>query len=119
MEKMQLPTTLNNGLLAVKTALGLEYIPFQDIIYIKADQKYVSIYLKDKMQPVKGYASISILYQTLPKDHFYRCHRSYILNMQYRRILFKDRTIELTDKHVVPISVECVAEFLKLTSDLE
>lgn len=118
MNNMQLTPNSYDGLLAAKTAKGLEYIPFQEIIFIKADHKYAYIYLRDKIQPVKVFVSISILYQSLPKDHFYRCHRSYILNMHYRRILIKDRTIALTDNHIVPISEECFNEFLRRTSGL-
>jgi len=113
---MQVNTNSRDGFLAAKTVKGFEYIPFREIVYIKADLKYAQVYLKDQLLPVKVFASITLLDKTLPSDIFYRCHRSYILNLQYRRVLGKDRTVSLIGNHNLPISDDRFSEFIKRTT---
>jgi len=118
MDYMQSTTSSNNGFLSVKTVKGLEFIPYVEIIFIKADHKYTQIYLKNQLQPAKVFVSITFLDKVLPPDSFFRCHRSYIINMQHRRVLGKNRDILLTGNHTVPISDERMSEFINRTAKL-
>jgi two-component system LytT family response regulator len=64
----------------VKTGTKVKIIPVQDVIYLEADDDYVSIhtaegsFLKNK--------TMSFFEQTLDPGQFVRVHRSYILAVQ-------------------------------------
>jgi two-component system LytT family response regulator len=111
---MQLVSVTNHDLLNVKTIKGYEFIPFNEIIFIKADHKYSLIFLLDQIRPVKAFASITLFESILPATLFYRCHRSYIINLKYRRILDKNRCVFMTGNHQLPISDDKLDDFLKL-----
>lgn len=75
-------------------------IQFQDIHYIKADNVYLEVNTSDKKflvrSPLKDYL------EKLPKDKFYRAHKSYIVNVDHiDAINSKDIMINNT---LIPIS---------------
>ncbi|WP_010632096.1 LytR/AlgR family response regulator transcription factor [Sporolactobacillus vineae] len=50
-----------------------------DIYYAEASEKETFVYTKKERYTI--HESISDFYQELPKDQFFRCHRSYIVNL--------------------------------------
>lgn len=73
-----------------------------DIVFIKADGNYSVIYLKDHTRHLI-YQSLKEFERELPGNIFFRCHRSYIVNIvlisafciQNNRILCRDHDIEI------------------------
>lgn len=77
-------------------------IQFEDIQFIKADNVYLEVNTVDKKflvrSPLKEYL------EKLPKNKFYRAHKSYIVNVDYiEAINSKDIMI---NNHLIPISKE-------------
>ncbi len=66
--------------IVVKNAGDISIIPIQDIIYIEAYDDYVKIFTKDtyflKKKTMQYYEN------TLNPQHFFRTHRSYIINLK-------------------------------------
>lgn len=85
----------------VKSDNKLYKVPYNSILYMEAFGHYVSIYTKEKDYQIR--MSLSQLETRLPKE-FYRCHRSYIINVSYCRamdeqqILINDRWIVFSEK---------------------
>lgn len=75
---------------------------YDDIVYIKADGNYSVIYLKDRTKHII-YQSLKDFEKDLPENIFFRCHRSYIVNVmlissfciQKNRIFCMDIDIEI------------------------
>ncbi len=74
------PSPSQHERIVVKTGTKVKIIPVQDVIYLEADDDYVSIhtaegsFLKNK--------TMSFFEQTLDAGQFVRVHRSYILAVQ-------------------------------------
>lgn len=54
-------------------------LDMDEIYYCTAKDGIISVYTKDEEYLV--HSSISEFYNSLPKDKFYKCHRSYIVNI--------------------------------------
>lgn len=66
-----------------KTAEGFCKIAFADVDYLEAQNKYVFIYLSNG-RVIKIYEQLSKCAETFTVDiGFYRCHRSYIVNLNH------------------------------------
>ena len=86
------------------------YVDADDVIYIEADKKYTSV------RTVAGLyhcsKSISDFYSEIHNAHFFRTHRSYILNMKYISSIEK-KTVLLSNGEKVICSAKNYDEFLK------
>lgn len=75
---------------------------YDDIVYLKADGNYSIIYLKNHTKHLL-YHSLKDFEKELPVTVFYRCHRSYIVNVvlisafciQDNRIYCSDHDLEI------------------------
>lgn len=77
-------------------------IPKQDIRYIESLEKKLVFYLS--AQTLSLYSSITT-YEDLLKEDFFRCHRSYLVNIRHiQAINLPALTIQLTDGVTIPIS---------------
>ncbi|MCO5233689.1 MAG: LytTR family transcriptional regulator DNA-binding domain-containing protein [Chitinophagales bacterium] len=58
-------------------------VPVKDIIAISSMRDYIQIYTKDKLTPYIHYATLYKFKEKLPIDIFVQIHRSHIINVQY------------------------------------
>lgn len=73
----------------------------KDILYIESDGHYCKIYTFEETLQVRE--KISALFGQVAGNHFYMCHRSYILNMAYvSRITKKD--VILDSGEAIPLA---------------
>ncbi len=72
-------TKRNNGKLTIKRNCKLCVLSIDDIYYCEVHEHEVYIYTRDEHYIVSS--SISDFYKKLPHDNFFRCHRSYIVNL--------------------------------------
>ncbi|WP_118974359.1 LytR/AlgR family response regulator transcription factor [Taibaiella koreensis] len=84
-----------------------EALPFSNIVYIKAMGSYSKIFyqLNGEEKNILMSRSISEYEDLLPKDIFFRIHRSYLVNCGYVQKLTKEEipSIVLMDKSILPI----------------
>lgn len=66
--------------LAVRSKGALHKIPMQDILYIEAQRKTSAVVLDGRRLPAS--AGISELEQELPAEIFFRCQKSFIVNLR-------------------------------------
>ncbi|MCK9208980.1 MAG: LytTR family DNA-binding domain-containing protein [Salinivirgaceae bacterium] len=83
--------------LFVKSGYKSVKINFDDIFYIEGLKEYVTIFAKS--QKVLKLDTLKNLEQLLPKNHFIRVHKSYIVNLNYVKASFGN-TIEINDKQI-------------------
>jgi len=64
----------------IKIGYDLVKIKYDDINYIKAEDNYTTIYLKD--DDLLASMSLKLLSEKLPSEQFVRIHRSYLINIK-------------------------------------
>jgi two-component system, LytTR family, response regulator len=104
--------------IAVPTNNGLKFIESNSIVYVKADNSYTEVYTED--------GAMTIVSRTLKNfedvlrqfPNFFRCNKSYIVNMAYVTSYIKSDGgyLILKDKINVPIAADKVNDFLELSS---
>lgn len=82
-------------------------IPYADIIYIEADNKYVQIFTAQDSFAVRG--CINSFEKLLPTHQFYRTHRSYIISL-YHVTKFSYRRVQL-NRISLPVGIRYRKKF--------
>lgn len=104
----------NFNKLPISTIDGTLFIETENIIYIKADSSYSEFYLKDgtKIIASKGLSNFEAL---LENHHFYRVHKSYLINLKHIIKYQKGRcgSLVMIDNSVVPIAENKKHDVLK------
>ena len=86
----------------IKSDYKILRIRFSDILYIEGLKDYVKIHLVNTSKPVLSLMSMHSLETALPSKHFFRIHRSYIVNID-KVSVFERGQIVFGDKHL-PVS---------------
>lgn len=60
---------------------SFDRIAWQDILYVEGMQNYLKLHFKDKTLVI--HQTMTSLEEILPKDTFFRIHRSFLLNISY------------------------------------
>ncbi len=92
----------NHGTIAISVAHGRELVPFNKILYIKAEGSY-STFVLDGSKEITASRNLSYFERKLPEQVFFRTHRSYIVNLQAIKAIMRDGVL-MVDESVVPIS---------------
>jgi len=101
--------------LFIKVKERLVRIMFSDILYLEADDYYCKVYTEDKSYlATKTLKKLSA--QLPPEAPFFRCHRSYVVNL--KRITEIGDIHVFLDKHKVPLSRSKRAEVLVLVNKM-
>lgn len=88
--------------LVIENRDGRIVIPFRQIYYIEVRERKVFIRIQNK--EYSKYDSLEHMLEQLP-DHFVRCHRSFIFNMQHlERIRLSENAVYLEHGMMVPLS---------------
>lgn len=66
--------------LAIHTLADIIFIPVSDIIYLKSDNNYTTLYLQNR-QPILSSKNIGYYEDILDNQSFFRVHNSYIVNI--------------------------------------
>ena len=124
LKKLELSYNSKNGnLLTITNKINLFkndkiiVTDMDDIYYFEARERETRVFTKDEEYIVK--MSISKYYDTLPKEIFFRCHRSYIVNLtKIKEIIpWFNNTYNLKLKNIVeeiPVSKSNVKKFKQI-----
>jgi two-component system LytT family response regulator len=105
----------NPNKLIINTHTGKDMVLFDDIYYIESNNTYSTFYLKNNKKitssrPIKEYEEI------LPNNQFFRCHRSYIVNIS--KVISIDKKegdmLCLNSNIKIPLSTRKKELFLKV-----
>ena len=106
--------TFKNSL-SVYTPNGKEFINFTDIIFLEADGSYTNIHMKEgKILSAKNIGE----YELLLPSFFYRCHHSFVVNLNEIKKFEKGRSglLEMNHGFKVPVSQRKMKELSGLLS---
>jgi len=92
----------------VKTAYKHQKICFDDILYIQGMRDYLRIFTKT--ENIMTLQNFSEFETNLPKDHFYRVHKSYLVSLDKIESIEKKR-IKIRNE-IIPISDNYYDDFL-------
>lgn len=83
-DQLKLATrNVNLESIAIPLALGLKFVSLEDIIYLKADNSYTEVYLKDGTC-LTASRTLKNFEDALEGDQrFLRCHKSYLVNILF------------------------------------
>ncbi|CDF79470.1 two-component system response regulator, LytTR f amily [Formosa agariphila KMM 3901] len=90
----------NDEFLFIKSGQQHIRINFKDIKYIEAQKEYVSINLMNG-EPVKTLLRLKNIEDVLPKEHFMRIHRSFIVNLNHIVTVERNRIIYSRKEFIV------------------
>ena len=106
------PQEARDDYLFVKSDYKAIKILHRDILYVESMQKYVRFHLKDK-KPVVSLLSISALMELLPTSQFFRCQKSYIINLDQIESIEGNQLVLYTGQKV-PVSKSLKPDLLRL-----
>lgn len=91
--------------LSVPNNNGIDLIPFNDIIYCKADDNYTVFYLCSG-EKVMASRTLKHFGEILPENQFVRIHKSYIVNLRHlKKYLKTDGGIVIMENQItLPVS---------------
>ena len=93
-------------------------VNMHDIVYLKSDQNYISIfYIKDgELKSHLLRISLVNALKQITSEHIFRCHRSYVVNINCIENISgnaQSLKLELTKNCIVPVSRSFIKEFKK------
>lgn len=91
---------VENSNMFVRQGDSFVRIVWMDILYVESMQNYVKLHFKDKILTI--YQTMISLEEMLPKDAFFRIHKSYLINILHIDLITGNRL--LIDGHELPIS---------------
>lgn len=88
--------------IVIKDRLETAIIQIAEILYIEVLRKEITIYTKDNKYSFK--TSMKSIEDTLLKKNFFRCHRSYLINLKKVTWLREKENVVIIDDYEVPLS---------------
>lgn len=85
---------------------GYKFIKFQKILYCQSNGNYTTIYFREqeKLMSHMVSKSLKVIQEMLPKTLFYRCHQSFLINLEKIAKLRCENIIELRSGDCIPVS---------------
>ena len=99
---------LESKSILIKSKHQLIKIDIADILYIESMHKYVKIFTYDNKHVTLF--SLNAIEKELPSNIFYRCHRSFIINLNKVKLI--DGNQAIVENYNVPISKNNKAELI-------
>ncbi len=111
------PSEMLKGVLQLPDVEGMEFIKYGDILYLKADDNYVMVYLEDGSIKTAS-KTLKFIESKLPIGQFVRIHHSYIINIKYLKKYRKidGGEVELKGGITIPVSKKYKERLLSLIS---
>jgi two-component system LytT family response regulator len=99
--------------LAISTETGIEFVKFNSIVYLEAQNNYTKINMLDGSSIIAS-KTLKSFDELLPRELFFRIHKSYLINMNFVKRFFKidDFLVELTTGEKLPISYRKKNDFI-------
>ncbi|QNM85329.1 response regulator transcription factor [Polaribacter pectinis] len=104
---------LNHKKITINTDGKLVFLEPKDIFYVASDGNYSTLFLSENKKIVVT-KKLKEIDELLPKDHFFRIHNSYIINLnKIKEFLKTDGYVVLENNAKIPVSRQRKSAFLK------
>jgi two-component system LytT family response regulator len=103
--------------MAISTDTGIEFVKYNSIIFLEAQNNYTKINLIDGTSIIAS-KTLKYFEELLPSELFFRIHKTYLVNMNFVKRFFKidDFLVELTTGTKLPISLRKKNDFITAIS---
>ena len=101
--------------LFVKSEYKQLRIKLADVLYFEGLKDYIKIWLKDNPKAILTLMSLKSLEQELPKTHFMRVHRSFIVSLKNIEVI--ERSQIIINKQRITISEQYKPNFLEFVNN--
>lgn len=105
--------------ISVATSQSIKFIELSDILFLKGDGAYTCFHLRNGTELLSSKNLKQ--YEDILKENkdFYRCHKSYIININYVTDIIKSdgNFVMINETHKVGLSSEKVSELLQLMNN--
>lgn len=110
-----------NTKIAIPDGNNLLMIDTKDILYLKADNSYTSIHLNNGKTHVTSRFLKNFEDHLKNNSNFFRCHKSYIINLDYVKSYSKSNggTIILNNDFEIPVSQDKSDELIAFFNKIE
>ncbi len=107
-------TVLEADKLILPTAHGFNVFMFNDIIRLEAEGCYTKVIIKDGKNRIAS-RTLKDFEDTLPKDIFFRIHKSHLINLKYIKDYskFDGNIVTMTDGSKIEISRRRAPDFIR------
>ncbi len=113
-KRQETETVFESDKLVIPAAHGFDLLAFDDLIRLEADGCYTKIVVKGEKNKIVC-RTLKEFEDTLPKDRFFRIHKSHLINLKYLKDYsnFGGNYVTMTDGSKVEISRRKAPEFIK------
>jgi two-component system LytT family response regulator len=108
-------TAFESDKIVIPASHGFDLLIFDDLIRLEADGGYTKIIIKGEKSKLVC-RTLKEFEDTLPKDRFFRIHKSHLINLKYLKDYsnFGGNYVTMTDGSKVEISRRKAPEFIKI-----
>lgn len=99
--------------IAIATETGFEFVKFNTIIYLEAQNNYAKFHLTSGSN-ITTSKTLKHFEEILPSELFFRIHKSYLVNMNFIKRFTKgnEQFVELITGQKLPVSIRKKDEFI-------
>ena len=99
--------------IAIATETGFEFVKFNTIIYLEAQNNYTKFNLTNGSS-ITTSKTLKHFEEILPSELFFRIHKSYLVNMNFIKRFTKgdEQFVELITGQKIPVSIRKKDEFI-------
>ena len=110
---------LSMNKIALEIPKGILFTSHDDIIYFEADGMYTNVFLKTGKQKTICKPLKHFIEQLQDNAMFFKCHRSFFINLKYVEELVKDEGdyLLMSDRRKIPISKSKKDQFLEVVKE--
>lgn len=101
--------------IAIATETGFEFVKFNTIIYLEAQNNYTKFYLTNGTS-ITTSKTLKHFEEILPSELFFRIHKSYLVNMNFIKRFTRgdEQFVELITGQKLPVSIRKKDEFISV-----
>ena len=102
--------------LSLTNKQGVYRIRYSDIIYVESNARVASVYIQEK-EPLIFYIQLDTLEQQLDDERFYRCHKSFMVNLDHVYSVSGGKIV-MTNGASIPVSAKMTDAKIRFASRL-
>ncbi|MFA5816174.1 MAG: LytTR family DNA-binding domain-containing protein [Bacteroidales bacterium] len=113
-KKIKVGTVHETDKLVLPASHGFDVLVFDDLIRLEADGCYTKVVIKDGKNKIVSH-TLKDFEDTLPKEKFYRIHRSHLINLKYIKAYsnISGNYVTMIDGSRIEISRRKAPEFIQ------
>lgn len=100
----------NSDFLFVKEGYDWVRVTVEDLLYVESDGNYLTF--KEKTRKILTRMTMTEAQELLPKKHFFRIHKSYMVNLNHVQKIEKHQ-VSVFGNQFVPIAANCRDELME------